>query len=101
MRNDRLAKIPADLFIPPPGLTDHEERQWAKDQRILALAGRSGDELAEHQQRAELTSRPNLRFMLEAAAHIRHQEATAVSACRQITQAEIDAGRAALDTGRP
>ena len=101
MRNDRLAKIPADLFIPPPGLTDHEERQWAKDQRLLALAGRSGDELAEHQQRAELTSRPNLRLILEAATCIRRQAATAVSACHEITKADVDAGRAALDRSRP
>lgn len=96
MRNDRLGKIPADLFIPPAGLTDREERQWAKLQRTRAIAGISHDELAKQQHRGQLTSRPNLPLLLEAVAPAQHEKAPAVRVRHEIAQAEIDAAMGAL-----
>ena len=71
--------MPADLFLPPPGLTDREERQLVKVQPTVALAGTSCYELAKRQQRGEHNSRPNLPLMLEAARPAERQKQAAVS----------------------
>lgn len=57
LRHDRLGKFPAELFIPPPGLTDGQEREWAKEQRRLALAGAPREQLIGRQGRGELVAR--------------------------------------------